>query len=127
MKLYDNDAYRCEFMDGVYSLLSDDPTWDRANQIIDLFDAAPVAESESNKPLTLDELREMDLKEWAWIEVLEPERFRETVSSYYRTCVQWYDDKAFSCGYPGITFDFFYEDYGKTWLAYRRKPEEGAG
>ena len=46
MKLYDNDAYRCEFMDGVYSLLSDDPTWDRANQIIDLFDAAPVAESE---------------------------------------------------------------------------------
>ena len=38
MKLYDNDAYRDEFMEGVYSLLNDDPTWNRANAIIDLFD-----------------------------------------------------------------------------------------
>ena len=42
MNLYDNDAYREEFMEGVYELLSDDSDNFRANQIIDLFDNAPV-------------------------------------------------------------------------------------
>lgn len=63
MKLYDNDAYRDEFMRAVYDLLSDDATNDRANQIIGLFDAASVIEAEpisSNDPLTLDQLREMN-------------------------------------------------------------------
>lgn len=46
MKLYDNDAYRDEFMEGVYSLLNDDPTWNRANAIIDLFDSAPAVEAD---------------------------------------------------------------------------------
>jgi len=62
MKLYDNDAYRDEFMEGVYSLLNDDPTWNRANAIIDLFDSAPAVEAipvSENAPLTLDELGEM--------------------------------------------------------------------
>ncbi len=62
MKLYDNDSYRDEFMNGVYALLSSDPTSDRANQIIDLFDLAPAVEATaepSNAPLTLDELRKM--------------------------------------------------------------------
>lgn len=63
MKLYANDAYRDEFMRAVYDLLSDDVTNDRANQVIGLFDAAPVIEAEpipSNDPLTLEQLREMD-------------------------------------------------------------------
>ena len=40
MKLYDNDAYRDEFMSLVYGLLAADGTNDRANQIIDAFDTA---------------------------------------------------------------------------------------
>lgn len=63
MKLYDNDAYRDEFMEAVYNLLSDDSSNDRANQVIDLFDAAPAVVAEpalSNGPLTLEQLREMD-------------------------------------------------------------------
>ncbi len=63
MKLYDNDAYRDEFMEAVYNLLSDDSSNDRANQVIDLFDAAPAVEAEpapSNDPLPLEQLREMD-------------------------------------------------------------------
>jgi len=62
MKLYDNDAYRDEFMSLVYGLLASDGTNDRANQIIDAFDTAPEVEAEPlqpNEPLTLDELREM--------------------------------------------------------------------
>ncbi len=42
--LYDNDSYREEFIEAVYELLEDDPTRDRANQIIDLFDSAPEIE-----------------------------------------------------------------------------------
>lgn len=70
MKLYDNDAYRDEFMEAVYNLLSGDSSNDRANQVIDLFDAAPAVEAEpapSNTPLTLEQLREMD-GEPVWIE-----------------------------------------------------------
>lgn len=40
--LTDQDAYRDEFMDGVYELCSDDPDNNRANAIIDLFDNAPT-------------------------------------------------------------------------------------
>lgn len=44
MKLYDNDSYRDTFTEEVYNALSDDPTWDRANRIIDSFDSAPSVE-----------------------------------------------------------------------------------
>lgn len=60
MRLYDNDAYREDFVTGVYDVLSNDPTWKRADQIIQLFDNAPVVEESPNEPLTLEELREMD-------------------------------------------------------------------
>jgi hypothetical protein len=63
MKLYDNDAYRDEFMSLVYGLLAADGTNDRANQIIDAFDTAPEVEAEPLQPndsFTLDELREKD-------------------------------------------------------------------
>lgn len=46
MRLYDNDSYRDEFMNGVYALLNSDPTNDRANQIISLFDGAPEVDAE---------------------------------------------------------------------------------
>lgn len=77
---------------------------------------------EVNKALTLDELRQMQIGDWVWIDVLHS---KETVSSYYRKYDGYKQDEIFWCGYPGIGFRFFYEDYGKTWLAYRQKPEEG--
>ena len=79
-------------------------------------------------PLTLDELRQLPIRDWAWIEVLTPDAFRskETVSAYYRKYDGYKKDEIFWCGYPGLGFGFDYADYGKTWLAYRQKPEEGA-
>ena len=79
-------------------------------------------------PLTLDELRQLPIRDWAWIEVLTPDAFRskETVSAYYRKYDGYKKDEIFWCGYPGLGFGFDYDDYGKTWLAYRQKPEEGA-
>ena len=73
------------------------------------------------EPLTLDELRQMPIRDWVWIDVIHS---KEAVSSYYRKYDGYKTDEIFWCGYPGLGFRFFYEDYGKTWLAYRKKPEE---
>lgn len=40
--LIDQDAYRDEFMGGVYDLCNDDSDNNRANEIIDLYDSAPT-------------------------------------------------------------------------------------
>lgn len=113
MRLYDNDEYRDEFMGLVYSLLHSDGTNDRANQIIDAFDSIPAVEAEPlqpNDPLTLDELREMDgeivycvpLNEW-----IKPTK---TGIAFFGTSAQLkWGEIAHKCG--------------KTWLAYRHKPE----
>lgn len=53
MRLYDNEAYRDTFMQGVYGLLEDDPTNERANAIIELFDSAPAV-TLPNEPLTCE-------------------------------------------------------------------------
>lgn len=78
---------------------------------------------QENEPLTLDELREMELQQWVWIETKMPFDCKEKVTAYYSKHYDYTHDTAFCCGYPGITFSFDYADYGKTWLAYRRKPE----
>ena len=80
-----------------------------------------------NEPLTLDELRKLPIRDWVWVEILNPDAFRskETVSAYYRKYDGYKADEIFWCGYPGLGFGFDYADYGKTWLAYRQKPEEG--
>ena len=68
----------------------------------------------SDKALTLDELREMD-GEPVWVQspgVPEYGRWA-IVEGVGENCLFLHDD--FTC-----------HDYGKTWLAYRKKPEEGA-
>ena len=74
----------------------------------------------NNEPLTLEELREMPIRDWVWIDVIHS---KEAVSSYYRKYDGYKKDEIFWCGYPGLGFRFFYEDYGKAWLAYRQKKE----
>lgn len=115
MKLYDNDAYRDEFMEAVYNLLPDDSSNDRANQVIDLFDAAPAVEAEPappNDPLTLKQLQEMG-GEPVWVECLGSKDY--SAWTIVDLCLN------------GIHTKYFYADfdyYGDEWLAYRRKPKE---
>lgn len=81
-----------------------------------------------NAPLTLEELREMPLQEWLWVEIVHPtkrQQMHEVVSGYYRVYEDYTDGEALCCGFPGMIFEFEYEEYGKNWLAYRHKPEEG--
>lgn len=67
-----------------------------------------------NDPLTLEELREMD-GEPVWIESpCIPNGGRYIILSEFGiTFEKWTSQKMFHC-----------ENYGNTWLAYRRKPEE---
>ena len=129
MKLYDNDAYRDEFMEAVYNLLSDDSSNDRANQVIDLFDAAPAVEAEpapSNDPLTLEELREMD-GEPVWVEdLLIPKcscyHFVQKIGCHILLMEPRYYP-AEDVMIPHYCANDENQGYQNTWLAYRRKPE----
>lgn len=91
-------------------------------------DVERLAAREPNAPLTLEELREIALLEWLWVEMIHPterQRFHNITSAYYQIYTDYTDGEALCCGWPGIIHEFEYEDYGKSWLAYRRKPEEG--
>lgn len=117
MKLYDNDAYREEFMELVYGLLMSDGTNDRANQIIDAFDMAPVVEAEPTPPavpLTLEQLREMD-GEPLWI--------RNHCTGAYTCRVIYSSDSNFTHFTDGGLLEN--RSYDLYWTAYRRRPEEG--
>ena len=71
----------------------------------------------SDKALTLDELRKMD-GEPVWIKLFD------TDEEFWVLRNEWVDTRNPE---PMILFHmrwYSYADYGKTWLAYRQKPEE---
>lgn len=74
-------------------------------------------EQESNDHLTLDELRKMD-GEPVWIKLFDPDE------EFWVLRNEWVDTQNPE---PMILFHmrwYSHADYGKTWLAYRQKPEE---
>lgn len=76
--------------------------------------------NELNEPLTLDELREMD-GEPVWVVCLTPEL-------YYDAPVGWRILEKSIIGTFGVWKNnscFTERDYGKTWMAYRQKTEDG--
>ena len=83
-----------------------------------------------NDPLTLEELREMDTGDWVWIDDRTPNN-----CFLYRGYMQKMDTPESTARYGGVFFGWiennswhrlYWGDYGKTWLAYRRRPEEGS-
>ncbi len=126
MRLYDNDAYREDFIGIVYNLLQDDGTNDRANQIIDAFDLAPEVEIETmmpNDPLTLEQLREMD-GEPVWI---APVKGKCKITARWMLISGYHLEKDIYLFTPNsnILQGYNGKSYGKMWLAYRHKPEDG--
>lgn len=118
MKLYDNDAYREDFMELVYDLLDSDETNDRANQIIEAFDMAPAVEADPlppNAPLTLDELREIEGKPVpVWCDKANGYIFIATTKTEPYNQVWYFNYKGFADTVLYYSTKF-----------YRRKPEEG--
>lgn len=66
-------------------------------------------------------------REWLWIEILNNEDQnprKGKVSAYYRIEPDYTQGRSLCCGYPAIGYAFDYSDYGKTWLAFLKKPHE---
>ena len=103
------EAIKCNWPDSRYTILRE--ALDMA--ISALRQEETVAKCNGlNEPLTLDELRKMD-GEPVWVQspgVPEYGRWA-IVEGVGENCLFLHDD--FTC-----------HDYGKTWLAYRQKPEE---
>ena len=85
------------------------------------------AERENPKPLTIDELREMN-GEPVWVMVVDHKVFADKDDDFdgWGMCRKswarlWDKERA-----DLIHVDYDFEDYGKKWLAYRTKPE-GSG
>ena len=77
----------------------------------------------TNEPLSVEDVKSLPVKSWVWIEILDVSRFRwKAECAYYRSHLDYTSGEAFCCGYPGMGYEFEYEDYGKTWLAYRQQP-----
>ena len=79
------------------------------------------AERENSQLLTLEELRGMD-GEWVWVISSDPDLtvsgWAYIAASQAHTLWEYKPDRLLG----NVQLDF--EDYGKTWLAYRSKPKE---
>lgn len=79
------------------------------------------AERENPQPLTLEDLRGMD-GEWVWAISSDPDltvsAWTYIVASQAHTLWEYKPDRLLG----NVQLDF--ENYGKTWLAYRSKPKE---
>lgn len=91
----------------------DPGTAQEVGQVREMWNRRPVL---PNDPLTLEQLREMD-GEPVWVVPLND--FDILPANYL---VNAYEEQIVVDKF-GAYLDF--EDYGKTWLAYRRRPEEG--
>lgn len=77
----------------------------------------------ASKPLNIGQIREMGGATWLWIECLTKFTHPYQKSAYFKKIIgQLGNEETLYCGYPGITFGFDYDDYGKTWLAYTTRP-----
>lgn len=94
-------------------------TWEQINEAIDM---AITVLSPPNKPLTLEELREMD-GEPVWCKWLLPEDRAIEQGKWF--IVISGDEAGLEIKRPAEYGCHFckIDDYGKTWLAYRRLPE----
>lgn len=83
------------------------------------------AEREDPKPLTLEELRQMD-REPVWVVELDDKAHGEYCVIQIGEPLPYQDiDHYNSALIPGIEHDWYsFGDYGKTWIAYRHKPKE---
>ena len=101
------EAIKCNWPDSRYTILRE-----ALDMAVKALEEVPDKDVGKNEPLTLDELRKMD-GEPVWVQspgVPEYGRWA-IVEGVGENCLFLHDD--FTC-----------HDYGKTWLAYRQKPEE---
>lgn len=127
MRLIDADRIKEDFSDVLTRKFSDEYAKGYKSALIAVLGYETIS-SPPNSPLTLDELRKVEVFEWMWIELIHPSKrqlLHNIKSAYYLIFEDYTDGESLCCGWPGLVHEFEYEDYDKAWLAYRRKPEEG--
>ena len=91
--------------------------------LIDIVNAQPAAAPPPNDPLTLEQLREMD-GEPVWVKSLDKDYGEWVIARTIELegiCLFTVVGATHQYGENGTM-----DGYGKTWLAYRRRPEENA-
>ena len=81
------------------------------------------AEREDPKPLTLEELRQMD-GEPVWLKVIDKNDSRNPHRSEWSEVFLWVQNISFWRFGNECEIEPNPDNYGKTWLAYRHKPKE---
>lgn len=83
------------------------------------------AEREDPKPLTLEELRQMD-GEPVWVVDLRPKSVNKYCVISISAPLKYQDIDHYNVAYiPGTEHDWYsFDEYGKIWIAYRHKPKE---
>lgn len=71
------------------------------------------------KALTIEEIKQLEKDDWLYLIRTEPYDKRE---KYYKINRKNQNSLVFYCG-SGNEIAFSYEDYGKTWLAYKNKEQ----
>ncbi len=74
------------------------------------------------KPLTIDELKALEVGDWVWI-------VKGNIKCYFRKDYSYGNEERFMLELDEhVLYDeeFLYSEYGKTWVAYRNKQEAEA-
>lgn len=77
--------------------------------------------AERKNPLTLEELRERDGEYVRYVRYT-PAKFKKPDQRYQNVKLDTYDESAYS---DDMLTRLWFDDYGKTWLAYGHDPGEG--
>lgn len=78
------------------------------------------------KPLTIEQLKELQVGDWVWIIVLSFDGVNNPHKGDYYRIHPYLMDGELSCGWRGYTTAFKYSDYGDKWLAYKNKEQAEA-
>lgn len=71
-----------------------------------------------NKPLTIEQLKSLEVGDWVWVVVKENAYPNSAQETGY--CMIGQSKDGIGCGYM---CKVLYTDYGKTWLAYKNKEQ----
>lgn len=77
------------------------------------------------KPLTIEQLKSLEVGDWVWIVVLKNDLVNKAHNGKYyhiQHCGGW-GDKELWCGWQGYGTVFNYSDYGTKWVAYKNKEQ----
>ena len=111
MRMIDADALHAEISSWPESIMYKD--W-----VQSAIASAPTL-TQPNEPLTWEELKQMAGEP---VYIVEP---KKSISSAYWVLIDEVDEKSMWCvvGIGSACLNF-YKTYGKTWMAYRRPPDE---